>query len=443
MKKSWAILPLLLLIASCDFTTSSGEAPTGEPFIPQGLKLGQTEATFWSIPAVGDAKVLVVPVEFPDRRFSNPTLIQDQLQTVFNDTNNANLVSLKQFYLTSSFEKLNLEGVIAPIFRTRFNASYYENLSSADPNSIIIEEIMSSLNPTIDFRDFDSNADGNLDGIYMIYNYPPGQWMDFWWAYLNIYSGFQRYDTVLPTSYIWMPYDFMVVNGQLNATTFIHETGHMLGLEDYYDYAINDGSGNEYGLGGADMMDGNAGDHNPFSKMMLGWIDPLVVTEDMDVTLLPYISSGQALLITDQWKNTLFDEYIIAMYYTPTGFYQGQDDYYFDGRSGMVLYHVDARLGPNYSSAYPTHFLNNNTDSTYKLIRFIEADGNNSLYFANPPGWMWASDVYRPRQTFRGNRNLGYRWNQTSRGQVGFTIGVNNEAVGYRNLSVSVRFTSS
>jgi M6 family metalloprotease-like protein len=443
MKKIGTIFTLLLLIASCDFSMSSGPIPTAEPLVPSNLKLGQSEATFWSIPATGTSRVLVVPVEFPDRRFINPTLVREQLDLVFNQSSTSNFVSLKQFYLTSSFGKLTLEGVVTPIFQTRFHASYYENLLSADPNTVIIDEIMSALNPAFNFRDFDSNQDGRLDGIYMIYNYPPGQWMDFWWAYLNVYQGQQRFDTIAPSSYIWLPYEFMVVNGQLTATTFIHETGHMLGLEDYYDYAVNDGSGNEYGLGGADMMDSNVGDHNPFSKMMLGWIDPLVVTEDMDVTLLPYISSGQALLITDRWQNSLFDEYIIAMYYTPTGLYRGHDDFYFDGRSGMVLYHVDARLGPNLSQNYPTHFLNNNTDSTYKLIRFIEADGNNSLYFASPPGWMWASDVYRPRQVFRGNRNLGYRWNQTARGQVGFTIGVGQEAVGYQNLTVNIRFTTS
>lgn len=188
------------------------------------------------------------------------------------------------------------------------------------------------------------------------------------------------------------------------------------------------------------MMDANVGDHNPFSKLLLGWIEPLVVTQAMSLNLNPYISSGQAYIITDDWNGTLFDEYIIAMYYTPTGFYQGFDDFFFDGRSGLVLYHVDARYGPNYNSEYLTFYLNNNTDSTHKLIKFFEADGKNSLYNGNPVGWMWASDVYRPGDVFRGNKNPNYAWHQTSRGLVGFTITVGNELSNYQGISLQVNF---
>jgi hypothetical protein len=237
-----------------------------------------------------------------------------------------------------------------------------------------------------------------------------------------------------------MPYELMMVNNQIDASTIIHETGHKLGLEDYYDYASDDGSNNEWGLGGADMMDSTVGDHNPFSKLLLGWIQPKVVTESMDLILDPFSTSGDAYIITDDWNGSLFDEYIIAMYYTPTGLYQGFDDFFFDGQSGLILYHVDARLGPNSSANYPTYFLNNNTDSNFKLIRFIEADGNNSLYDRDPQGWMWGSDVFQPGAIFGSTNNSGYAWNQASRGQVPFTIRVNEEATGMSELTISVRF---
>jgi hypothetical protein len=156
----------------------------------------------------------------------------------------------------------------------------------------------------------------------------------------------------------------------------------------------------------------------------------------MAVELLPYISSGQALLITEKWNDTLFDEYIIAMYYTPTGFYRGENDYFFDGQKGLVLYHVDARLGrtAKNNSVYPTDFINNNTDTPNKLIKFIEADGNNSL---ENTGWMWAEDVYRPGDVFNGNRNIGYRFHQTSLGAVDFTIDFKSETNNKINLHIS------
>jgi M6 family metalloprotease-like protein len=441
MKRLWLLFPLLIVVSGCEITTPNGETPDATPLVPTNLLLGQNVNNFWTIPSIGNPKVLVVPVEFSDRVFANPNQVSQQINQAFNGVATNTFQSLNSFYKTSSFGKLNLDAVVTQPFRTQYQASYYENLTTADPNTVIIDEIMQAFDATLDFNDFDLNGDGKLDGLYMVYNHPAGNWNSFWWAYLYSYFGENRYDGILPTSYVWMPYESIVVNNQIVTSTLIHETGHKLGLEDYYDYAENDGSGNEYGLGGADMMDASVGDHNPFSKMLLGWIDPLVVTEDMDVTLLPYISSGQALLITDNWQGTLYDEYLIAMYYTPTGFYQGYDDYYFDGRSGMVLYHIDARLGPNLSVNYPTQFLNNNTDSPYKLIKYIEADGNNSLYFGNPKGWMWASDVYRPSNVFGVNRSVGYRWHQTSRGDIGFTIRVFSESYQYRNLTLKIRYT--
>lgn len=437
-------MPLLMALSACEFILPNSSLIEGEPLTPTNLLLGQDVSDFWTIPSIGQPKVLVVPIEFPDFIYQDKPLVMNQINQAFNGQSTSNFESLSSFYQTSSFGKLAIEGVVAEPFRTNFQSSYYENLTNQDPNTVIIDEFMASLNQSYNFADFDLNGDGNLDGLYMIYQHPAGDWNSFWWAYLYRYFGTQSYDGVAPSSYVWMPYEFLVYNGQIDSSTLIHETGHKLGLEDYYDYFTaedGDNSGNEFGLGGADMMDASAGDHNPFSKLILGWIEPKIVTTDMDLTLLPYISSGQAYIITDHWNNTLFDEYIIAMYYTPTGFYRGFDDYYFDGRSGMVLYHVDARLGPNLSENYPTMFLNNNTDSANKLIKFIEADGNNSLYNFNPAGWMWASDVYRPGNTFLGNRNPGYAWHQPQRGPIGFTIGVISESFNNRDLTISIRFS--
>jgi M6 family metalloprotease-like protein len=430
------------MLTACTISLPYPSINGGEIIQPTSLSLGHDVGDFWTIPATGNPKVLVVPISFPDRPFQNPNQVVDQLNQAFNGETNDPFQSVNQYYQVSSYGLLDLEGVVVAPYQTRFTSSYYANLNDGggDANTLIIDELMRAYDDTIDFADFDLNDDGVLDGLYMIYNHPADGWNSFWWAYLYEYFGNQRYDDIQVSSYVWMSYDMIMVNNQIDASTIIHETGHKLGLEDYYDYAPNDGSGNEWGLGGADMMDSTVGDHNPFSKLLLGWIQPKIISESMDLTLNPYSTSGDAFIITDAWNGSLFDEYLIAMYYTPTGLYSGFDDYFFDGQSGMILYHVDARLGPNSSPNYPTYFLNNNTDSTFKLIRFIEADGNNSLYNRVPKGWMWASDVFRPGAIFGSTNNVGYRWNQSSRGQVPFTIRVNSETIGMNDLSISVRF---
>ena len=433
---------LLGMLTACTFSLPYPSIPSGEPIRPTSLPLGHDVGNFWTIPATGHPKVLVVPVGFPDIPFNNPNQVVKQLDQAFNAETTDPFQSVNEYYLTSSYGLLDLEGVVVAPYQTQYTSSYYENLidQGLDANTVIIDELMTAFDDTIDFSDFDLNDDGTLDGLYMIYNHPAEGWNSFWWAYLYEYVGNQRFDDIQVSSYVWMPYELTMFNNQIDASTIIHETGHKLGLEDYYDYAQDDGSGNEWGLGGADMMDSTVGDHNPFSKLLLGWIQPKVVTESMDLTLNPFSTSGDAYIITDDWNGSLFDEYLLAMYYTPTGLYQGFDDYFFDGQSGMILYHVDARLGPNSSPNYPTYFLNNNTDSNVKLIRFIEADGNNSLFNRNPKGWMWSADVFRPGAIFGSTNNVGYAWNQSSRGQVPFTIRVNEEAIGMSELTFSVRF---
>ena len=69
----------------------------------------------------------------------------------------------------------------------------------------------------------------------------------------------------------------------INCEAVIHETGHALGLNDYYDY--KDG-GVKGGVGSFAMMDANQGDHDPYSKAILGWTHSTVVVDmDYETTL--------------------------------------------------------------------------------------------------------------------------------------------------------------
>ena len=124
--------------------------------------------------------------------------------------------------------------------------------------------------------------------------------------------------------YCWASYGFMQKDARLkkkDAHTFIHETGHMLGLEDYYDtgYSLSP-------FGGLGMMDYNILDLDVYSKWALGWIDPKTITNStkltnkgLTVTLKPFESSGDALVVGLPNNNGWYgEEYIILEYYTPT-----------------------------------------------------------------------------------------------------------------------------
>ncbi len=137
---------------------------------------------------------------------------------------------------------------------------------------------------------------------------------------------------------------------KVDAHTFIHETGHMLGLDDYYDY---DNKSNPSGC--LDMMDFNIGDHNAFSKYLLGWIEPKVFNFKENVfTLKPFESSGDFILIpSSKDKNiSTMDEYLLIEFYTPTGLNAFDATYnYLNSypkmftKAGVKIYHIDARIG--------------------------------------------------------------------------------------------------
>ena len=134
----------------------------------------------------------------------------------------------------------------------------------------------------------------------------------------------------------------------IDAHTFIHEMGHVFGLEDYYDY-----SNHGYKpAGGFSMQDENVGAHDPYSALALGWGGAYIPTDTALINLKPFTTSGEMIILSPSWNsyNSPFDEYILIEYYTPDGLNEFDTTYQYDGRGqgsskpGIRLWHIDARL---------------------------------------------------------------------------------------------------
>lgn len=141
-----------------------------------------------------------------------------------------------------------------------------------------------------------------------------------------------------------------------DAHVIIHETGHRLGLTDYYSY----GKQTYSPLGGKDRMDNNVFDHNPYSKRLLGWVPPNVVTGSVDDRSL-YTSShkedSRVVIPSDDYVPEIdsdgkllfnpFDEYlVIDCFANRNRNTEGWDIYQrtpLNGQGGRV-FHVDSRL---------------------------------------------------------------------------------------------------
>ncbi len=175
----------------------------------------------------------------------------------------------------------------------------------------------------------------------------------------------------------------------LDAHTYIHETGHLLGLKDYYSTL----SPYDSPLGCVDMMDNNIGDHSAFTKFSLGWSKPIVVKEEKTITLPSFEESGDFILLTnDNFNGTPFDEYFTIEYITPTGL--NKEDYSspYKGnglqgysKGGVRISHIDNRAinsSARYESDYNKFYndpISNTAHAGY--TKFLDEEkGEGALY---------------------------------------------------------------
>lgn len=354
------------------------------------------------LPSTGTYNCLVIPVQFPGALITAADLAR--LKIAFNGTaDQTGWESVKTYYEKSSYGKLNLTFDILNPFTPKYAASYYEQYRGStsygyefDGSQALLMEALAYYDGSIDFSKYDTNGDGCIDAVYLIYSNPVDYTdADFWWAYVTTASledTDEGFDEVFPYYYLFAGLDFMCekVRGEdksgsdflydgllINAETYIHETGHLLGLDDYYDY---DGSrGANVGLGGASMMDMNIGDIDAYSKLMLGWVTPVVVNADQTINLNPFVSSGEVIMLLLDYDGTYFSEYLLIDFYTCTGlnqFHGERDDAMFGGAAyGVRIYHVSASCKNPFSNDSGSFTDNDNSYTAIPLIKYVEADG--------------------------------------------------------------------
>ena len=186
----------------------------------------------------------------------------------------------------------------------------------------------------------------------------------------------------------------------VNAETVIHETGHALGLDDYYDY--NNDDVETGGFGGGIMQDTNVGDHDAFSKALFGWINPtIVINKDAELTIesLAKVEGAdvdkKAIFIAKDYNGVYFNEFYIVYLYTPTGvneMMKGNSG--LPTETGVMIIHAVANPKADESgivSIWDVYEASNGNKDNM-LLTVVEADGNSSIaqndYLANSDLWQ-------------------------------------------------------
>lgn len=334
-------------------------------------------------------KLLVLPLTVKgfesNATEANRTNIQKMLFGAASDTG---WQSLSSYYSTSSYGALTITGTVAPWYACGLTADQIVNKNDSSATEVVtlINAAVANYKTVASTKctEFDQNSDGYIDGVMVIYscpNYSSTYWDTnadstvtgdtngtFWAFTYNCYDNTSSTTSPVASKFFWASYDFMFEGygtSSLDAHTFIHESGHMMGLDDYYSYdtqSAKASDGNTYNfptrgaMGAVDMMDYNVIDHNAFSKFALGWQSAKVISGtqgSLTVTLKPAATnSGECLILptVGGFNGTAFDEYIIMEYYTPTGLNEKDStSAYTNGiqgftENGVRIYHVDARL---------------------------------------------------------------------------------------------------
>lgn len=343
------------------------------------------------LPSVGDVNVLVIPVFFDSYTIEELNNRINIIDKGFNGTIEDNgYYSVKEFYQISSFNKLNFNfDVFKQPYKPLYNSSYYER-HSTDGSNLILKETLINLDDKIDYSKYDNDKDGYIDGIWLIYDhkvsYSSGN--DLWWAYVtgeemrtndnvsSCYYGFAGFDFFNP-QFEGNSGPYPHENILIDTHTFIHETGHLLGLDDYYDYDDSRGAING-GTHGLDYMDFNYGDHGPINKLLLGWLNPIIINDECDVVIKPYATSGEVYLVTKTFKGTLYDSYYLIINYTNDLLYN--TDPYFD-QTGILIYEVNAEKNLDRNNevtfnggSYQTGFKYDNSDTSKYFLSLVTSN---------------------------------------------------------------------
>ena len=332
--------------------------------------------------SVGENNLLVVPLKIKGyeeyatsenlKKINDSFFLEDSLNTL-------GYYSLSEYYKISSYNKLNIKGEVTPWIDLDLTTKEISSSSISNytldcgtyfPTEKAINYIKENLN--IDLTKYDNDKDGFIDGVYFIYGCPT--FLDdsslststFWnFTYYNVLNKNKAsISSPVLMTYSWSSFDMLSKGSdktKLDTHTYIHEFGHQLGLNDYYDTS-NSGGLNPYTspMGGLDMMDNNVGDHSAFSKFALGWVNPYVVNGDygeVNIELKSLLSDGECIILpTKEYNNTPFDEYFMIEYVKndsinkldstagyPSTFYTDGRIIRFYSKNGIRITHIDAR----------------------------------------------------------------------------------------------------
>ena len=351
------------------------------------------------LPTTGNVRALDVVVDFADAKYDTDRCLSDEeISSYLFGTDNTEFYpceSLTSYFDRASYGSLHMTGNVFHYTAKGTIASYEK---TNDGYETLVREVLSGLNDTIDYTDYDSDGDGYIDALCL--SVPIGGNADFWYGCTASWwtSTLPDLDGEKLNYYVISDEQPYADTMDYYLGTLAHEYGHCMGLPDYYKYGLKENFEATTGDAGIERMDEAAGDFCPLSKLLLGWYLPAEVqiyhpgSKKTDITLADSsmqtdtpaaqtftltddTQEGSCLIIPRTDASSYFSEYMILDYITPNGNYDGMFS-----SDGLRIYHVDATLAndeycapyltaDNYSPVYDS------TNNGRRILRLVN-DGN-------------------------------------------------------------------
>lgn len=316
------------------------------------------------LPHIGNQKVPVILVEFSDEQFTvtDPKSVFSKYLNgteLFNKTTDPemgrNYGSVKRYFTDMSFGHFVPDfDVYGPVKLPNTLKYYGGGSSSAENMNALFRDACNAIDTNTDFSQYDTNDDGNIDLVYIIYaGYSEsfvGNSSDCIYPKSGILSGGMTFDGKRLCRY--------GVNNELNGTPadqeangllingiglFCHEFSHCMGLPDLYpspgsvaERCINQN------LDYWDLMDAGEYTYNGYrpteysgwERERFGWMTIDTLKTPCDVTLIPLSAGGKSYRILND-KDESGNEYYIVENVQKTGWNRSLPGH------GMMIYHVD------------------------------------------------------------------------------------------------------
>jgi M6 family metalloprotease-like protein len=346
----------------------------------------------------GSIRILVLLADFSDVPADTIQHSLDSYREMLFSLDNPH--SMRNYYLWSSYGRLDMTGEIFGWFRLPLALSYYANdrrgMAGYPQNAQrMVEHAVIIADTTVDFSAFDNDGpdgipnsgddDGLVDYLMVIH---AGQGWEWTMNDGDIHSHAGNMHPQWVDGVEVKPYATEPEDGQVG--TFAHELGHLLGLPDLYDITLN-----TYGLGMWSLMSygswGGGDGSRPvgldaWSRAKLGFLEPTVMDSNHVGYGLPCVEDEPHVL--KAWSEA---EEGPQYFLIENRVAKSWDSYLSEFGEGLLVYHIDERAVGNSSEGR-------------HLVSLEQADGNFDLEQRRIFGY--GSDGGDPYPGVSGNRTF-------------------------------------